>query len=142
MRELADVAVEWLQGKVLLVHGVIPVEDEDGDIEGDDGAVVEEDRGERVVDVPQRLEMKRIGTNLCHAPKHLKAAVSPDGRPISEAPKEPGTAYPVSLLCERQLGQFQRSFTFPVEVEPGEMKTMLEHGLLRIWLPKKGHSSA
>jgi len=140
VRDPADVAVEWLQGKVLLVHGVVPVEDEDGDIDGEEGAGAE-DSGERV-EVPHRIEMKRMGSNLCHAPKHLKAAVSPDGRPISELPKEPGMEYPVSVLCERQVGQFQRSFTFPLEVEPGKMKTRLEHGLLRIWLPKKRSSSA
>jgi HSP20 family molecular chaperone IbpA len=49
---------------------------------------------------------------------------------------KPQVDYPRRLLRERSLGVFQRSFTFPDEVNADGMKATLKDGLLRIVVPK------
>jgi HSP20 family molecular chaperone IbpA len=49
----------------------------------------------------------------------------------------PVYTYPRRILSERRLGGFERSFTFPMEVNPDGMKASLTNGLLRIVVPKK-----
>lgn len=44
---------------------------------------------------------------------------------------------PRRLLNERHIGECQRSFTFPNEVDADDMKASLANGLLRIVVPKK-----
>jgi len=44
---------------------------------------------------------------------------------------------PRRLLHERHIGEFMRSFTFPMEVDSDCMKANLSNGLLRIVVPKK-----
>lgn len=44
---------------------------------------------------------------------------------------------PQVLLSERRLGDFERSFTFPTEVDSDHMEASLANGLLRIVVPKK-----
>jgi len=110
------ITVEWVHNKVLLVHGVIPPAE---------------------VDVDCDPLIDGLDNNLCHAPKHGKATRTLDGVPVLELPKDPVTEYPIRILNERQIGEFQRSFTFPTDVEPDEMKASMAHGLLRIVVPKK-----
>jgi HSP20 family molecular chaperone IbpA len=50
---------------------------------------------------------------------------------------KPRIHYPRPLLNERQIGECQRSFTFPSEVDADDMKASLADGLLRIVVPKK-----
>ena len=50
---------------------------------------------------------------------------------------KPVIHFPRQLLNERQIGECQRSFTFPMEVDADHMKATLAHGLLRIVVPKK-----
>lgn len=38
---------------------------------------------------------------------------------------------------ERSYGSFERRFKLPASVEPGEIKASLEHGVLRVAVPKK-----
>ena len=38
---------------------------------------------------------------------------------------------------ERSFGTFERRFKLPTSVEPGEIKASLEHGVLRVVVPKK-----
>jgi len=45
--------------------------------------------------------------------------------------------FPRVLLHERYVGPFQRSFTFPDEVDADGMRASLKDGLLRIVVPKK-----
>jgi HSP20 family molecular chaperone IbpA len=52
-----------------------------------------------------------------------------------EQPKPP---LPRRLLSERFIGEFMRSFTFPMEVDSNGMKANLSDELLRITVPKKG----
>lgn len=40
------------------------------------------------------------------------------------------------ILTERHVGTLQRSFTFPVAVDIGELKARLRHGLLVMMVPK------
>jgi len=110
------IAVEWVDNQVLLVRGVIPPAEVDVD-------------GDPLVD--------GLDNSLCHAPKHGKAARTVTGLPVVELPKDPESPYPIRLLNERHIGEFQRSFTFPCEVEPDEMNASMAHGLLRIVVPKK-----
>lgn len=51
--------------------------------------------------------------------------------------EKPKLKFPRRLLSERQIGEFQRSFTFPAEVNSDEMKATLSDGLLRVVVPKK-----
>lgn len=44
---------------------------------------------------------------------------------------------PISILCERKTGLFQRTFTLPTDVDMRDLKAKLEDGLLRIDLPKR-----
>ncbi len=44
--------------------------------------------------------------------------------------------FPRRLLNKRQIGECQRSFTFPMEVDADHMKASLADGLLRIVVPK------
>jgi HSP20 family molecular chaperone IbpA len=50
---------------------------------------------------------------------------------------KPVIHFPRRLLNERQIGECQRSFTFPMEVDVDHMKANLADGLLRIVVPKK-----
>jgi hypothetical protein len=43
-------------------------------------------------------------------------------------------------LHERHTGDFERSFTFPTDVKPDEMKARLENGLLEMTVPKTVHA--
>lgn len=40
------------------------------------------------------------------------------------------------LRQERRVGEFNRSFTLPVEIDAEQVKANFEHGVLRITLPK------
>lgn len=51
--------------------------------------------------------------------------------------EKPKIKLPRRLLNERHLGDFIRSFTFPMEVNSDGMKANLSDGLLRIIVPKK-----
>jgi HSP20 family protein len=51
--------------------------------------------------------------------------------------EEPAFTGPKVLLRERHIGDFQRSFTFPTEVDSDHMEASLANGLLRIVVPKK-----
>jgi HSP20 family protein len=50
--------------------------------------------------------------------------------------EKPEYTYPRHVLNERQIGNFERSFTFPMEVNSDDMKASLANGLLRIVVPK------
>jgi HSP20 family molecular chaperone IbpA len=50
---------------------------------------------------------------------------------------KPVVHFPRQLLNERQIGECQRSFTFPMEVDADNMKASLADGLLRIVVLKK-----
>jgi len=41
-------------------------------------------------------------------------------------------------VSERTVGEFQRSFTFPSSIDAEKVKATLEHGVLRIVVPKVG----
>ena len=51
--------------------------------------------------------------------------------------EKPKVKLPRRLLNERHLGEFMRSFTFPMEVDSDGVKANLSNGLLRIVVPKK-----
>src|SRR5947207_2934645 len=42
-----------------------------------------------------------------------------------------------SWIHERNLGEFERTFTFPTEIEPSGLRARLEQGLLKVLVPKK-----
>ncbi|RPB05502.1 HSP20-like chaperone [Choiromyces venosus 120613-1] len=50
-----------------------------------------------------------------------------------EAKKE---SKPKLWISERTSGEFQRSFTFPINIDQEGVKASLEHGILRILVPK------
>lgn len=72
--------------------------------------------------------------------------------PAKQAAKAPGTrdatgdyhlpdpAEPYVLLGERRIGPFERHFNFPIDVETELLEAQLEAGLLKIRVPKKGHT--
>jgi HSP20 family molecular chaperone IbpA len=49
---------------------------------------------------------------------------------------QPKPRLPRRLLSERFIGEFMRSFTFPMEVDADDMKASLSDGLLRITVLK------
>ncbi len=55
--------------------------------------------------------------------------------------EKPVVKYPRRILNERQIGECQRSFTFPTEVDSDDMKASLANGLLRIVVPKKADTA-
>jgi len=52
----------------------------------------------------------------------------------TEAKKEPK---PKLWVSERTSGEFQRSFTFPINIDQEGVKASLEHGLLKVIVPKR-----
>lgn len=69
--------------------------------------------------------------------EHLKPEYDISGKPVVEKKKPASpTGFPRQILHERQLGEFQRSFTFPAEIEQDNLKAHLEAGLLRVEVPK------
>jgi HSP20 family molecular chaperone IbpA len=54
--------------------------------------------------------------------------------------KPPGPADPYMLVGERRIGPWKRHITFPFDVEMGKLDAKLEAGLLKLRIPKKGHS--
>ncbi|KUJ22407.1 HSP20-like chaperone [Mollisia scopiformis] len=57
----------------------------------------------------------------------------------SEQPKEPQAKYWVS---ERSVGEFSRSFSFPVRVDPDAVKASMKNGILSIVVPKAKQQSS
>jgi HSP20 family molecular chaperone IbpA len=54
--------------------------------------------------------------------------------------EKPKVDFPRRLLTERSIGEFVRSFTFPMGVDSDGMKASLSEGLLRIVVPKKANA--
>jgi HSP20 family molecular chaperone IbpA len=65
------------------------------------------------------------------------APTNPAKVEIEAMTNKPQIHFPRRLLNERQVGECQRSFTFPMEVDADGMKANLVNGLLRIVVPKK-----
>jgi len=121
--EKNSILVRWLQNQVLLISG----ETKPGDTESG-------------------TDPFEAGTvkNELQAPKQHEDAPAPDRQKIEvEAMTEkPQVIYPRHLLRERALGPFQRSFTFPDEVDADAMKANLKDGLLRVVVPKMSKESS
>jgi len=47
---------------------------------------------------------------------------------------------PNLLVAERRIGAFRRNFYFPLDVEMEKLTAKLEAGLLRLRVPKRGHT--
>ena len=60
---------------------------------------------------------------------------------VEAVTEKPVFTYPSHLLKERHIGEFQRSFTFPMGVEADDMKASLANGLLRVVVPKKADAA-
>ncbi|KAF2471030.1 HSP20-like chaperone, partial [Lindgomyces ingoldianus] len=59
------------------------------------------------------------------------------GLKLAEAEGQKGAAPVVrEWLSERRVGHYQRTFTFPADVEAGGVRARLGQGLLRILVPK------
>lgn len=58
-------------------------------------------------------------------------------RPKSkEREEKPTSQQPRYWVSERSVGEFQRSFSFPTPVDVDNVKAGLEHGLLKVTVPK------
>lgn len=68
---------------------------------------------------------------------HEEVPINPKKVEIEAMTNRPRVHFPRRLLNERQIGECQRSFTFPMEVDADSMKASLTDGLLRIVVPKK-----
>lgn len=53
-----------------------------------------------------------------------------------EQEEKPTSQQPRYWVSERSVGEFQRSFSFPTPVDVDNVKAGLEHGLLKVTVPK------
>lgn len=53
-----------------------------------------------------------------------------------EREEKPTSQQPRYWVSERSVGEFQRSFSFPTSVDVDNVKAGLEHGLLKVTVPK------
>lgn len=70
--------------------------------------------------------------------EHVTETDPLNGKPSAEATgNRSKVTFPRQLLHERHIGPFERSFTFPGEVDTDKMQARLKNGLLRVIVPKK-----
>jgi HSP20 family molecular chaperone IbpA len=67
---------------------------------------------------------------------HTKGPKSSESAPVDAERSTPTYAGPRRILRERNIGDFQRSFTFPVGVDADKMEASLANGLLTLVVPK------
>lgn len=68
--------------------------------------------------------------------EHVKVEKSLARAQLDATVDKPTYAGPRRILRERHIGEFQRSFTFPMEVDADNMKASLANGLLTLVVPK------
>lgn len=114
MEDKTLVNVIWLQNQVLVIQGAIDSTD-------------------------TKAEADPAPTDILKK-EHIKAPVplKTHSKAMTNTTK---VIFPRRLLHERHLGPFERSFTFPDEVERDDMKASLKDGLLSIIVPKKIRST-
>ncbi|RPA94914.1 HSP20-like chaperone [Choiromyces venosus 120613-1] len=87
-----------------------------------------------VEDVPDEDEWIGIAQSPPKKPRVKKPVEKKKEQSRRKVAKE---EWPKSLLSERSLGEFARSFSFPVGIDHDAVTASLEHGILRIVVPKK-----
>jgi HSP20 family molecular chaperone IbpA len=117
VRDKESINVVWLQNKALVVHGTI------------ESAVAATTPAPAQADEAKDANTTQPGAS--------------DGKPPAEHKGgRSKITFPRQLLHERHIGPFERSFTFPDEVDMDNMKASLTDGLLSIVVPKKSQSAA
>lgn len=109
------ITVEWLHNQVLIIEGVT------------------KPASPKMATEP----VQQNHNGLERSPKHGEELRTLESVQLEVMKEKPVVNYPRQLLNERRIGGFQRSFTFPSEVDAENMKAGLSNGLLRIVVPKK-----
>lgn len=113
----SKIDVVWLQNHVLVIHGII-----------------------------EPIDTKiATGATKTEAPatEPTETSSQPSDKPDAKATTAgQKSIFPRQLLHERHVGPFERSFTFPDEVEEDNMKASLKDGLLTVVVPKKARSTS
>ena len=127
IKEKRSIAVEWLANKTLIVRGRISTED------------IESEWGVTNLESPDHHKTAQGKKPHDH---HQEVVIEqtppePEAEKEKEKQKPPKPKEPKHWLTERRRGDFERSFTFAIEVDPHGMKAKLEHGLLKVMVPKK-----
>lgn len=133
---LADkkqIIVEWLQNQLLIIRGSIGP--------GDTETMTDPFKKGLKNEIPTalgKLSVMSIMLNmLISQSEHVETHESAERAELDRELDEPVFTGPRAMLRERHIGQFQRSFTFPTEVDSDHMEASLADGLLRIVVPKK-----
>ncbi len=113
--EQKDINIEWTDGNTLSISGRTETRREEGTPPSQLKAIVEDADNEH-------SENKSDSTAVTHAPKSGEIVKADDG-----------AKYWVS---ERSMGEFRRSFSFPVNVDQNAVKASLKNGVLSIVVPK------
>ncbi|KAG0637641.1 HSP20-like chaperone [Tuber brumale] len=91
--------------------------------------VPDEDDWMGITDSP--TEKARVEGEAAKAEKPVEKKEQPRGK------KEKGEEWPKRLLSERSVGGFARSFSFPAVIDHDAVTASLQHGILRVVVPKK-----
>ncbi|KAG0136785.1 HSP20-like chaperone [Tuber indicum] len=102
-----------------------------------------EDKGEdpTIEDVPDEDDWMGI-TDSSTEKARVEGEAAKVGNPAEgkEQPRgktEKGEEWPKRLLSERSVGGFARSFSFPAVIDHDAVTASLQHGILRVVVPKK-----
>jgi HSP20 family protein len=137
---LADRLLHDLEEDVRSIFGGLQTGQQESE-EG--GMVAAEDAMERLwaaVDVRETPASYELSTDMPGlTTENVKVTLEDDNilRIAGERRREEETETQGYKRVERSFGTFERRFKLPTSVEPGEIKASLEHGVLRVVVPKK-----
>lgn len=128
-----QIVVEWLQNQLLIIRGSIGP--------GDTETMTDPFKNGLKNEIPTALGIFPTPTEvtpmLTIGLVHTETHESVERAELDRELDEPVFTGPKAMLRERHIGQFQRSFTFPTDVDSDHMEASLADGLLRIVVPKK-----
>ena len=131
-----QITVEWLQNQVLIIRGIIkPADTETMKDPFQEGLRNELSAPLGMLPMLCALISRRAATNIFI--EHEEPPKTLEKLSLEVMIDKPKPKLPRRLLHERHIGEFMRSFTFPMEVDSDGMKANLSDGLLRIVVPKK-----
>ncbi|TLD20500.1 hypothetical protein PspLS_08370 [Pyricularia sp. CBS 133598] len=125
-----DVTIEFTEPQTIVIRGRVERswssdDDEAKDVEKNNKKDKHESHQATVSDEEEE-EARENGRQVTKASDAKKKEVT--------KPQQPTNRYWVQ---ERSIGEFSRTFTFPVRVDEGNVKAALNHGVLKVTVPKQ-----
>jgi HSP20 family molecular chaperone IbpA len=139
VEDKSTITVEWLQNQVLIIWGFINPADTEKAADPFQAGQLKNDL-HPAASMPSSplggLPFILVQQLILYV-EHDVAMTNPAKVEIEAMTNKPQVHFPRRLLNERHIGECQRSFTFPMEVDADGMKANLINGLLRIVVPKR-----